>query len=169
MKTELKVNKDGIFFGPAKGVVPDQNPREGWYANLTDRGDVNPFVINVTGTASKKGGVWNPNSFQDQQKVTRKETTEFSYLGNPDGQTMKPYENTWSDLPKVTRKETTEFSYLASPDGQTQKPYENTWSDLPKVTRKETTDFSYSGNTAGSVANISDRSMYTGSDMFKLT
>jgi hypothetical protein len=150
------------LFGPAKGSVPDQGPREGWYANFTDRGDINPFVINVTGTASKKGGVWNPNNFQDQQRVTMKETTTFSYNGNPTGSTNKPYENTWSDNPKVTKKETTEYAYNGNPTGSTNKPYENTWSDLPKVSRKETTGYSYAGNTKSGIPDITNRFMYDG-------
>lgn len=149
------------LFGPAKGVVSSQGPREGWYANYTDRGDVNPFVINVTGT-TQTGGVWNPNSFQDQQRVTTKETTTYAYQGNAKGN-VKNDINTWSDLPKVTKSETTTFAYQGNPNGK--KQYENTWSDLPKVSRKETTAFAYQGNAAGKISTLSDRSMYTGGDM----
>lgn len=157
-------NRWGLIMGPAQGGVPNQESRQGKYVNYTDRGDVNPFVINVTGTAVS-GGQWSPNSWQDQQKVTTKETTEYAYTGNAVGSNMKQYINTWSDLPKVTTKETTDYSYASNPKGQ-QKSYENTWSDLPKVTRKETTDYSHAGNAASGNPNMADRFMYTGSDYF---
>lgn len=109
-------NRWGLIMGPAQGAVPNQESRQGKYVNFTDRGDVNPFVINVTGT-TQAGGVWSPNSFHDQQKVTRKETTEFSHAGNPTGSTMKATIDSWSDKPKVTRKETTDFSHSGNAKG----------------------------------------------------
>jgi len=155
-----------VIMGPAKGIVPTQESRQGKYVNFTDRGDVNPYVINVTGTV-QTGGQWSPNSWQDQQKVTTKETTEFSYIGNPSGSNKKQSTNTWSDLPKVTTKETTEFAHVGNPKGQ-QTMYENTWSDLPKVTTKETTEFAHVGNAKSKNNNATDRFMYTGSDYVPL-
>ena len=157
-------NRWGLIMGPAQGSVPNQETRQGKYINFTDRGDVNPFVINVTGTA-QAGGLWSPNSWQDQQKVTTKETTEYAYSGNPSGSNMKQYINTWSDLPKVTTKETTEYAHAGNPKGQ-QKVYQNTWSDLPKVTTKETTEYAHAGNAKAKNNNLMDRFMYTGSDYF---
>jgi len=150
------------LFGPARGSVPSETPRDGWYVNYTDRGDTNPFVINVTGT--NFGGVWSPNNYEDQQRVTTKETTLYSNPGNPVGQ-EKMYENTWSDLPKNTTKETTQYSYVANPNGQ-QKMYENTWSDSQKTTRKETTSYAHAGNAAQGGTIPTDRFMYDGGDYF---
>jgi hypothetical protein len=161
-------NRWDLIMGPATGSVPEGIPHQGKYVNYTDRGDVNPYVINVTGT-TQTGGVWNPNSFQDQQKVTTKETTQYSFAGNPSGSNMKSYINTWSDLPKVTTQETTQFSHVGNPSGSNMKTYINTWDDDPKVTRKETTQFSHAGNAKGSVANNMDRGMYTGSDFFPIS
>lgn len=161
-------NRWGIIMGPATGGVPNQESRQGKYVNFTDRGDVNPYVINTTGTA-QAGGLWSPNNWQDQQKVTTKETTQFAYSGNPTGSNMKQYLNTWSDQPKVTTKETTEFSHAGNPSGSTMKQYLNTWSDQPKVTTKETTDFSHSGNPRGKTPMTMDRFQFTGHDYQKLT
>lgn len=153
-------NKWGIIMGPASGGVSEGIPRANIYVNFTDRGDVNPYVINV---GAQTGSVWNPNSFQDQQKVTTKETTMFSNTGNLTG-TSKSYINSWSDAPKVTTQETTQFAYQGNPSDK--QNYINTWSDNPKVTRKETTDFSHSGNLNSMIATSMDRSMYVGSTFF---
>lgn len=156
-------NKWGIIMGPATGGVSEGIPRADIYVNYTDRGDINPYIINATGTA-QSNGVWNPNSFQDQQKTTTKETTLFSNAGNPSAG-GKVYNNTWVDNPKVTTQETTQFAYQGNPSDN-KGQFQNTWSDDPKVTRKETTDYSHSGNVGSYVANITDRSMFVGSTFF---
>ena len=156
-------NRWDLTLGPGKGAVPNNEQRDGWYVNLTDRGDVNPYVINATGTVASKGGVWSPNSYQDEQKTTTKQTTQFSYIGNAESK-PKHTEITWSDNPKVTVKETTAYAYHGGPAGN--KAYENTWTDSAKVTTKETTNYAYQGGTAGSVPGLANRFMYEGGDNF---
>lgn len=152
------------LFGPARGVVPNTETREGVYMNYTDRGTINPFIINATGTAQTKDGVWNPNSFQDQQKTTRKETTNYSYTGNVKGTTNNTTLSPFNDQNfRVTRKQTTQFSHQGNPSGSTMKTYQYTYSDLPRTTRKETNQFAYQGNGAGRVPMDTNRQMYTGS------
>jgi hypothetical protein len=141
-------NRWDLTMGPASGMHKAGIQRDGYYVNLTDRGDMNPFVINATGTTS--GQTWSPNSFQDHQRTTNKETTEFSYQGNAIGANNKPTGNTWSDQQKVTRRETTAYSHAGNPVGANNKPTENTWTDDARVTRKETTAFSHQGSLQGS-------------------
>jgi hypothetical protein len=140
-----------------KNSVPNDTTRDGWFVNYTDRGQKNPFVINVSGSA-----VWNPNSYQDQQKVTRRETTEYAYQGNPGGSIPNTTEQQFTDLPKVTRKETTYYGYQGNPAKQITNSTEQKFSDLPKVTRRETTEFSYLGSPQQAGVAQSDRFMYTG-------
>jgi hypothetical protein len=151
------------LFGPAQGSVSAGESRDGKYINLTNRGEVNPFVINVSGTVSSNG-IWNPNSYQDQQKVTRKETTQFSNAGNISGNT-KHTPNTWEDQQKVTRKETTQFSNAGNISGNT-KHTPNTWEDNQKVTRKETTEFAFAGNAAKGGTAFMSRGMFEGGDFY---
>lgn len=152
------------LWGPARGVIPNTETREGIYVNYTDRGTINPFIINATGTAQNKGGVWSPNSFQDQQKVTRKQTTNYSYTGNVKGATDNTTLNPFNEQNfRVTKKETTNFSHQGNPSGSTMKTYQYTYSDLPRTTRKETNQFSYQGNGAGSIPMDTNREMFTGS------
>lgn len=155
-------NEWGLIMGPGQGVVPNNEQREGWYVNLTDRGDVNPFVINVTGTEANPGGVWSPNSFQDEQRVTTRQTTLFSHVGGPTGE--KATEMFWTDDPKVTVRETTMYAHQGGPTGA--KASENFWSDLPRTTTKETVSYAHQGGTAGSVPALGDRFAYTGADYF---
>lgn len=154
-------NRWDLILGPATGHVPNQESRQGKYVNYTDRGDINPFVINANGTA-QAGGLWSPVSFQDQQRVTTKETTQYSHAGAPTGQT-KEFVNTWEDQQKVTTKETTQYSHTGAPTGQT-KEFVNTWEDQPKVTTKETTDYSHAGAPKGKDTIPMDRFQYTGGD-----
>lgn len=152
----------GLIMGPARGMVSMSENRDGKYVNYTDRGDVNPYVINVTGTATG-AGLWNPNSYQQPAKVTTKETTQFSYAGNVTGK-EKNYINTWSDTPKVTTKETTEYSHTGNIQNGKQGFYKNNWeTDQPRVTRKETTQYAHAGNASQGGVAFMDRSMFTGS------
>jgi hypothetical protein len=151
------------LLGTAQGVVTAGETREGKYLNLTNRGEVNPFVINVNGL-STSNGVWSPNSYQDNQKVTRKETTQFSNAGNISG-TTKATPVTWEDNQKVTRKETTQFSNAGNISGTT-KATPVTWEDNQKVTRKETTEYAFAGNASkGGIASMS-RGMFDGGDFY---
>lgn len=152
------------LFGPAAGSVKHDQTRDGWYCNYTDRGTKNPFVINVSGTA---GGTqrWNPNSFEDQARVTRKETTEYAYQGNPLGSPGATTDVKFSDLPKVTRKETMDYAYQGNPGGTTAFTTDVKFSDVPKVTRKETMDYAYQGNPGQGGTFQTDRFMYTGNYM----
>lgn len=160
---EQGTNRFDISLMPAKGPTEAGINREGWYANYTDRGDINPYVINATGTVHT-GGVWSPNSYGDNQKTTMKETTLYSYAGNVRG-TTNAQENKYPDQLKTTTKETTSFAYHGSPAGDT-KAHMNKYQDSVRTTTKETTDFAYSGN-AGSVHSAhSDRFMYDGNTLF---
>jgi hypothetical protein len=153
------------LWGPARGVIPNTETREGVYVNYTDRGTINPFIINATGTAQNKGGVWNPNSFQDQQKTTRKETTNYSYTGNvkgvTDNTTLNPFNE--QDL-RVTRKQTNQFSYTGNVKGLTNNTTLNPFNEQDlRTTRKETNQYAYQGNVAGSIPMDTNRQMFTGS------
>lgn len=143
------------------GHLPVTQPtvHEGWYVNETDRGDANPYVINATGTLF--GGQWNPLSFTDQQKVTRKETTQYAYQGNPNGGETKTTSVLFTDQPKVTRKETTQYAYQGNTGGRV-KSTNVFFDDQPKVTRKETTQFAHHGNALGGHAQNTSRWSVTG-------
>ncbi len=153
------------LWGPARGVIPNTETREGVYVNYTDRGTINPFIINATGTAQNKGGVWNPNSFQDQQKTTRKETTNYSYTGNvkgvTDNTTLNPFNE--QDL-RVTKKQTNQFSYTGNVKGLTNNTTLNPFNEQDlRVTKKQTNQYAYQGNVAGSIPMDTNRQMFTGS------
>lgn len=147
------------LWGPATGGVPNQGPREGIYMNYTDRGDINPYVINATGTA-QVGGQWSPNSYQDQQRVTRRETTAYGYNGNAKGSVNNSTTPFQDDL-RVTRKETNAFAYQGNARGSVNN-HTNSYPDEARVTRKETNSYAYQGNARGSTNNFSDRQMYLG-------
>ena len=53
------------------------------------------------------------NLWEDDPRVTIKETTAFSYEGDPMGR-VEVTKNTWEDNPRTTIKETTPFSYEGS-------------------------------------------------------
>lgn len=148
------------LLGAPKGMINNSETRDGVYVNYTDRGNLNPYVINVSGTVSG-GGKWNPNSYQDEQRVTRKETTAFSYLGNTKGSTNN-FQQTFDDLPKVTMKETNQFAYQGNLGSRIPNKIQDL-PDQPKVTRKETTDFAHIGNLAGKV-NSMNRSTIMGNE-----
>jgi hypothetical protein len=157
----------GINLGGAKGVVNAGENRDGKYINYTDRGEVNPFVINATGTATQSGGLWNPNSYSQPARVTTKETNSYSYAGNASGATNNSYTNTWADAPKVTTKETTDYSHVGAAAQGGSGFYKNQWdSDAPRVTRKETVAYAHSGNAAKAGTASMNRSMFTGGDTF---
>lgn len=155
-------NRWGLTLGGPSGSVKSLPTRDGYYVYDTNRGVINPYVINATGNATGAGGLWNPNSYQDTPRVTRKETTQYSYMGNAMGSTTLPT-TLQQDTPRVTRKETTQYAFHGNPTGAIKKPKEYTFSDLPRVTRKETTQYSSHGNPAGSINSQTNRQMYTGS------
>lgn len=158
-------DKWGIIMGPAKGSGLGET-REGVYVNYTDRGDVNPYVINATGLATQGGGIWSPTGYEQPARVTLKETTEYSYAGNASGSNMKNYVNTWSDTPNVTRKETTEYSYAGQIQNGNKGFYKSAWQEqAPKVTRKETTEYSHAGNVSKGGVASTNRDMFTGGVM----
>jgi len=132
--------------------------RDGWYVNETDRGDTNPYIINATGT--QFGGKWNPLSYTDQQKVTKKETMTYSYHGNATGGTNKitaPVE----DQLKTTRKQTTTFAHQGDAGGGHKKtvvPME----DSVRTTRKELISFAHQGNANGGFTGNMSRWAVTG-------
>ena len=152
-------NRWDIVMGPGKGATEAGVTRYGMYVNLTDRGDVNPYVINVTGTASG-GSKWNPNSYQQPARVTTRETTEYAFAGNPSKSATGNY--TWSPQDaRVTTKETTEYAFAGNPSKSATGNY--TWSPQEaRVTTKETAEYAFSGNPSqGGVAMIS-RGMFDG-------
>lgn len=162
LQQEQGSNEWGLIMGPASGVNKAGIQRNGYYVNLTDRGNANPFVINASGTASGAQH-WSPNSYQQDPRTTRKETMEFSYQGNLSSATGAHTQNTWQDSQKVTKRETTEFSYQgnASIGGGIGAHTQNTWQDDQKVTKKETTSFSHNGNLSGNT-NFTNRFMFEG-------
>ena len=156
----------GIIMGAAKGAVAMGETRDGKYVNYTDRGDVNPYVINVTGTANG-GGLWAPNSYTQPLRVTTKETTQYSNSGNIQQSKSGFYKNNWETDPlKVTTKETTQYSHAGNIQQGNTGFYKNNWdTDAPRVTRKETTQYSHAGNVSQPRSAFIDRSMFTGSTM----
>jgi hypothetical protein len=152
------------LLGITKGATTDGPTRDGKYLNYTNRGDFNPYVINTTGTANINAGQWNPNSYEQPARVTRKETTAYSYAGQVNS-LAKSYNLQPQDDPKVTRKETLAYSYHGNPTGSTNAQTTQYDDDL-RVTRKETTGYAYHGNPLGSHAQPSDRFMYTGNTFF---
>ena len=150
-------NRWGITLGPATGSVPTQGPREGIYMNYTDRGNMNPFVINAKGNAT-----WSPNSYQDNPKVTRKETMTYAYQGNARGSVPTHKQNIQDEL-KVTRKQTTAYAYQGNARG-TVPTHKQNIQDEAKVTRRQTTAYAYQGGAGKSsgTGNMMDRQMYTG-------
>jgi hypothetical protein len=149
------------LFGPAKGGVEFGESRDGKYFNLTDRGEVNPFVINISGTVNGNG-LWNPNTFQDNQRVTRKETTQYADAGNLTGN--KQFHNTWEDNQRVTRKETIEYANNGNLTGS--KQHTNTFQDEQRVTKKETNTYSFAGNPSQGGIAVMSRSMFDGDNIF---
>jgi hypothetical protein len=111
------------LLGPAGGSVPNigKYVHDGVYVNYTDRGQINPFVINATGTASSTGGLWNPNSVQQPMRVTRKETLQFSHTGNLSTGIQHAIPQI-QDLLKTTRKETTQFAFQGNVAGNAAGP-----------------------------------------------
>ena len=106
-------NRFDLTLGGPVGLIKNGEDRDGKYWNYTNRGENNPYIsINPTGDNQ-----WSPNSFQDQQKVTRKETTHFSHAGNVEGSKIWN-NNSFQDQQKVTRKETTEYSHAGNPEKQ---------------------------------------------------
>lgn len=148
-----------ITLGPATGSVPNQETREGIYVNYTDRGDKNPYVINVTGTV-QSGGQWSPNSYQDQQRVVRRETTNYSYTGNTKGSVNNPT-SVYDDNMRTTKKETNQYAYQGNSKGSVNN-HTSVYDDNMRTTKKETNQYAYQGNARSSIGNISDRQMFVG-------
>ncbi len=134
-----------------------------YYVNETDRGQVDPTVntqINLKGPNQ-----WNNLSYLDPVRNTTKETTEFSYLGNPEQQKNGTTFWTYLDAPKTKTAETTMISYIANPNQQKTGQTFWTYLDTLKTTTKETTQASYIGSVAPAT-NRSDvsRFQYTGNE-----
>lgn len=115
-----------------------------WYVNQTQRGEVHP--TNVSQLNLKGDSVWNNLSFNDNPKVTIKETTEYAYSGNAQRENDGVKFYTYKDNPKVTIKETTEYAYSGNAQRESDGVKFYTYKDNPKVTTKETTEKAYSGN-----------------------
>ena len=135
-----------------------------YYANYTGRGQLGPTTYEQVNLQGNK--VWQNNTFNDLQKVTTKETTEYSYSGNANRTDLGNKEYTYDDLPKITTKQTTDYSYSGNANRTDLGNKEYTYDDLPKITTKQTTDYSYSGN-----ANRTDlgNKEYTYDDLPKIT
>ena len=136
------------LIGGPKGIVSQNKPlHAGIYVNDTDRGQLNPFVINATGTASMQGGIWNPNSAQDLPRVTRKETLQFSHTGNLGGQTSMSTSRIQDQL-RTTRKETTQYANNGNMQYAIKSAIPQIQDQL-RTTRKETTQYAFQGNLSG--------------------
>ena len=136
-------NRWDLILGPASYKDKQQRLQSGWYSNQTDRED---RTHSSSGNFSSHTYNWEPTSYTQNAKPTVKETTAFSYEGDPMGR-VQTTKNLWSDNPKITVKETTAFSYEGDPMGRVEVT-KNMWDDNPRTTIKETTPFSYEG-TAG--------------------
>ena len=136
-------NRWDLILGPANYKDKQQRLHSGWYSNQTDRED---RTHKSSGSFSSHTYNWEPTSYGQNARPTVKETTTFSYEGDPMGR-VQTTKNLWSDDPRTTVKETTAFSYEGDPMGRVQTT-KNMWDDNPRTTIKETTPFSYEG-TAG--------------------
>tara|TARA_B100000941_G_scaffold290767_1_gene274575 strand:+ start:4430 stop:5614 length:1185 start_codon:yes stop_codon:yes gene_type:complete len=138
-------NRWDITLGPASYKNKQAFLHHGWYANQTDRED---RTHKSSGNLSSHTYNWEPTSYSQDARTTVKETTEFSYEGDPMGR-VQVTKNLWEDDPRVTIKETTAFSYEGDPMGRVEVT-KNMWDDDPRVTIKETTEFSYEGGAGRS-------------------
>ena len=134
-------NRWDLILGPASHKNKQQRLQSGWYSNQTDRED---RTHASSGTFSSHTYNWEPTSYTQNARATVKETTAFSYEGDPMGR-VQTTKNLWADNAKVTVKETTAFSYEGDPMGRVQTT-KNMWDDNPRTTIKETTPFSYEGS-----------------------
>ena len=142
---------------PEKMGIPLNN----WYVNETDRGEINPQMVEQV-NLKPVNPQWNNTSYLDYQKTTTKETTEYSYAGNAQRQDDGTTFYTYKDAPKVTTKETTEFAYAGNTERQNDGTTFYTYKDAPKVTTKETTEFAYSGNPTRDNMLPENYNQYTG-------
>jgi len=142
----------------ASHVPQDGNLSSNWYVNETGRGEINPTSIEQTNLKGQE--VWNNLSFLDTQKVTTKETNNFSYAGNVARAEGTEFW-TYKDKLRTTTKETNNFAYagnVARPEGTEFWTYK----DKLRTTTKETNNFAYAGNVAiGGLAKTS-YNQYTG-------
>jgi len=149
----------GITTGPIPHFL---GAHAGTYVNLTNRGDINPYIINLTGMAQGQRGLWSPNSSQESPRVTTKETTQFSYLGNINTLSKSGQTQLTNDTPPVTRKETTQFSYLGNLGNKGLIQTKIMDQQPTDVTRKETTSYSNFGNIGPTNTSFANRFMYEG-------
>lgn len=136
-----------------------------WYVNETDRGSINPTMIEQI-NCNKQGlgsSFW---TYQDTANTTRKETTDFAYAGNVAKGELGSKFWTYDDTLPVTTKETTEFSYAGNVIKPDLAPKFWTYDDEVPTTRKETTDFAYAGAPAKiRIGNMMSRDQYFGLDV----
>lgn len=136
-----------------------------WYVNETDRGTVNPAMIEQI-NCNKQGigsSFW---TYEDSANTTRKETTEYSYAGNVAKSELGSKFWTFDDTVPVTTKETTEYSYAGNVVNPNLAPKFWTYEDNVPTTRKETTDFAYAGAPAKiRIGNMMSRDQYFGLDV----
>lgn len=144
----------------AASHIPKDGDLNNWYVNETGRGEINPQ--NESQLNLKGQEVWNNLSFNDGQKVTTKETTEYAYAGNAQRENDGTEFWTYDDDLKTTIKETTEYAYA----GNTQRENDGskfwTYDDDLKTTNKETTEYAYAGNTARGDLGTTSYNQYTG-------
>lgn len=158
-------NEWGLTLGGATGGTNKAMQRDGYYVNLTDRGDANNHVMNVSGMASGHQK-WNPNSFTDNQKTTKKEMLSYAHQGNIAGG-VSHTSNSWQDNQKVTKKEMSAYSHQGGATGNVAHTSKS-WDDNAKTTRKETSLFSHHGGASQGGGTPTDRFMFDGGDSTRI-
>ena len=131
------------------------------YVNFTGREQAHPTVIQQTNL--KGSEIWQNLSVFNARTTTR-ETTDYSYSGNPENQNQGQNFYRYEDKPRTTTNETTNYSYSGNPENQNQGQNFYRYDDKPRTTTNETTLYSYSGDVNGNVIshNQMNRNLYTG-------
>ena len=156
------VDNSSIPAGAPSFSVKGPTNLNNYYVNQTDRGTINPTLIEQVNLKGKTTNTF--NTWTDAPKTTMKETTEFAYAGDVYDKKSGYKFYTYKDEPKTTMKETTEFAYAGDVYDKKSGYKFYTYEDEPKTTMKETTEFAYAGdvNKQGSIE--TSRFQYTGSD-----
>jgi hypothetical protein len=145
-----KADCNSTPIGNPAGQVSKTGPLlTNYYVNETDRGTINPAMIEQVNIKGQNKGL--SYKYTDLPKTTMKETNEFAYVGDPNRAGDKGTWYSYTDAPKTTMKETNEFAYVGDPNRAGSQGLSYKYVDLPKTTMKETNEFAYVGdpNRAG--------------------